>query len=120
MTAALAIIAASVSVGMRDVGRAVARHRPDPPPFESAVASYYDYGGASTGACGALRADGVANRTMPCGLRLTMCAARCAPATVDDRGPYVAGRDFDLSLSLAQAIGFDFGAGVATIRWRQR
>lgn len=90
------------------------------PVYLPAVASYYDYGGAATGACGALRADGVANRTLACGTRLVICAARCAPAVVDDRGPYIAGRDFDLSVSLAQAVGFDFDAGVTSIRWRRR
>jgi rare lipoprotein A (peptidoglycan hydrolase) len=93
---------------------------PPPPPrphWERAVASFYGYGGASEGACGELRADGVASRTMACGTRLVICAGRCATATVDDRGPYVAGRVFDLSESLASAAGFPFAAGVATVRW---
>jgi rare lipoprotein A (peptidoglycan hydrolase) len=88
------------------------------PPMREAVASFYDYGGAATGACGPLRADGLANRTLPCGTRLVVCAARCRRAVVDDRGPYVWGRDFDLSTSLASAVGFDFVRGVETIRWR--
>lgn len=116
----LAAFLSAVSLALQHVGDALARHRPDPPPMRSAVASFYGYGGAATGACGALYADGLANRTLPCGARLVVCAARCSGAVVDDRGPYVAGRDFDLSLSLAQAIGFDFAAGVERIRWRRR
>jgi rare lipoprotein A (peptidoglycan hydrolase) len=46
-----------------------------------------------------------------------LCAARCVVAVVDDRGPYVYDRLWDLSASLAAAIGFDFGAGIASIRW---
>lgn len=93
------------------------RRRPDPP-FHTAVASFYGYGGATTGACGALQSNGVASRTLPCWTRLTMCAARCAVAVVDDRGPYVGGRDFDLSVGLAESIRFPMSAGVAPVRWR--
>jgi coenzyme F420-reducing hydrogenase gamma subunit len=97
-------------------------HRPrprKPEPMHTALASFYDYGRATTGACGPLLRDGVANRTLPCGTRLVMCAARCASAVVDDYGPAAwTGRDFDLSVSLAGAIGFDLSAGVGTVRWR--
>jgi rare lipoprotein A (peptidoglycan hydrolase) len=96
--------------------------KPDPPPpMNRALASFYDYGNASTGACGPLLTDGVANRTLPCGTQLEICAARCSPAVVDDRGPTAwTGREFDLSVSLAGAIGFDLSAGVGTVQWRIR
>ena len=88
------------------------------PPMREAVASFYGYGPGATGACGTLYPNGLANRTLPCGTRLVVCARRCVRAVVDDRGPYVWGRDFDLSTSLAGAVGFDFVRGVQTIRWR--
>lgn len=84
-----------------------------------AVASYYSLPGNTT-ACGeTLPAIGVANKTLPCGTRLRMCAARCLTVRVIDRGPYVAGRDFDLTESTAEAMGFDMAAGVATVRYRE-
>jgi len=56
----------------------------------------------------------VANKTLACGTRVRVCADagghpshRCANAVVEDRGPYVAGRDWDLNIAVAQAIGFD-------------
>lgn len=124
----LAALAATLTLGAQEVAAAV--RRPDPPRhhhhrhhrrtprFLTAIASWYDYAGASSGACGPLADNGVANRTLPCGTRLVMCAARCASAVVDDRGPYVPGRDFDLSLPLAERIGFDLNAGVGPVRWR--
>jgi rare lipoprotein A len=85
-----------------------------------AVASYYgvaDSGGPL--ACGGNLTSstlGVANRTLPCGHRLRVCARRCLMVRVIDRGPYVAGRDFDLTEATARAIGFDMLAGVGPIR----
>lgn len=94
------------------------RWRRDPDPMQVAIASWYSYGGVTEGACGSLLPNGVANRSLPCWTKLWMCATRCGIAVVDDRGPFVAGRDFDLSPGLATAIGFDLGAGVGPIRWR--
>lgn len=48
---------------------------------------------------------GVAHKTLPCGTRLTICYTRCAAVTVVDRGPYVAGRDFDLTGPVRARIG---------------
>lgn len=42
-------------------------------------------------------------------------ATRCVVATVDDHGPYVHGRDFDLNQNTAAAIGF---GGLGTVAWR--
>lgn len=77
-----------------------------------AVASYF---GGGSGACGG-GSWGVAHRTLACGTQLTVCAASCASVTVTDRGPFIAGREFDLTEDVARAIGFDMSAGVASIR----
>lgn len=82
-----------------------------------ATASWYssaDSGG--TPACGfGWLANGVANKTLPCGARVRMCASTCATATVADRGPFVAGRDFDLMPGLRDALGC---GGICRVRWR--
>lgn len=85
----------------------------------SAVASWYGPGfyGNRT-ACGLELTTGlvgVAHKTLACGTRLLVCyRGRCAYATVVDRGPYVPGRDFDLTGGLAVALGF---GGVGTITY---
>jgi hypothetical protein len=51
---------------------------------------------------------GVANRTLPCGTRVTFrnpANGRTVTATVVDRGPYVSGRDWDLTGGLCLALG---------------
>jgi hypothetical protein len=73
--------------------------------FRSALASWYDDAGNT--ACGFHAADGVANRTLPCGTKVTFrYGGRTVTATVDDRGPYVGGRDWDLNQETAAALGF--------------
>lgn len=48
-----------------------------------------------------------ASRTLPFGTRLALQrAGRAIVVVVTDRGPYIAGRDLDLSRSAAQALGF--------------
>ncbi len=72
---------------------------------------YYDEGST---ACGFHASYGVANRTLPCGTRVTIrYGYRRVVATVDDRGPYVGGRSFDLDQRTAMALGF---AGVGTVK----
>jgi rare lipoprotein A len=75
------------------------------------VASWYNDGGST--ACGFHARFGVANRTLPCGTRVTFdYHGRSLVATVDDRGPYVGGRDYDLNQTTAGALGM---YGVATL-----
>ncbi len=50
---------------------------------------------------------GVANKTMPCWTRVHLCVRRCVTVPVIDRGPYVAGRFFDLTVATANATGYD-------------
>lgn len=72
-------------------------------------ASWYGPGLYGNGlACGGRLTTGtwgVAHKTLPCGTRLVLCYRRCVQATVIDRGPYVRGRDFDLTFPVKQAIG---------------
>lgn len=48
-----------------------------------------------------------AHKTLPLGSKLTVCFESCQVVTVTDRGPYVTGRDIDLSLGAARAIGLE-------------
>jgi hypothetical protein len=89
------------------VGRVVVLH--------PGVASwYYDAGNT---ACGFHAGYGVANLSLPCGTHVTFrYGSRTVTATVDDRGPYVGGREWDLNQNTAAALGF---AGVGTV-WASR
>jgi rare lipoprotein A len=75
------------------------------------LASWYSDGGAT--ACGFHAKYGVANRSLPCGTQVTMSyGGRTVTATVDDRGPFAGGRDWDLNQNTAAALGF---GGVGTV-----
>jgi hypothetical protein len=79
--------------------------------YRQSVASWYNDGG-STG-CGFHAYYGVANVSLPCGTRVAfMHAGRTVTAVVDDRGPYVGGREWDLNQNTAAALGF---GGVGTV-----
>jgi hypothetical protein len=79
--------------------------------MRESVASWYNDGGNT--ACGFHATDGVANRTLPCGTKVTFgYGGRTVTATVDDRGPYVGGREYDLNQNTAAALGM---GGVATV-----
>lgn len=86
----------------------------------SAVASWYGPGLYGNGmACGGVltpATNGVAHRSLACGTRLLVCySGRCRETSVVDRGPFVGGRDFDLTGGLAASLGF---GGVGTITYR--
>jgi len=73
--------------------------------YRLAEASWYNDGGNT--ACGFHAGLGVANRTLPCGTKVAFrYGGRSVTATVDDRGPYVGGRDWDLNQNTAAALGF--------------
>jgi hypothetical protein len=79
--------------------------------FTESVASWYDDGGAT--ACGFHAGMGVANRSLPCGTKVTFrYGGHTVTATVDDRGPFVGGRTWDLNQNTAGALGF---GGVGTV-----
>jgi len=73
------------------------------------------YGGGGSLACGGSLTSstmGVANRTLPCGTIVTLhLGSRTVRVPVVDRGPFVAGREFDLTSATRRALGFgDTGA----------
>jgi hypothetical protein len=75
------------------------------------VASWYDDAGAT--ASGFHAYYGVANRDLPFGTQVTISyGGHTVTATVDDRGPFVGGRDWDLNQNVAAALGFN---GVDTV-----
>jgi hypothetical protein len=79
--------------------------------YRASQASWYS-DGATTG-CGFHAYYGVANTSLPCGTKVTFFnGGRTVTATVDDRGPYVGGRDWDLNQNTAAALGF---GGVGTV-----
>ncbi|MDQ6834724.1 MAG: septal ring lytic transglycosylase RlpA family protein [Actinomycetota bacterium] len=79
--------------------------------YRQDLASWYNDGGNT--ACGFHAGLGVANRTLACGTKVRFYnGGRTVTATVDDRGPYVGGRNWDLNQSTASALGF---GGVGTI-----
>lgn len=69
------------------------------------------YGGGGSLACGGQLTGstmGVANKTLPCGTLVTLrYGGREVSVPVVDRGPYVAGREFDLTEATKRALGFD-------------
>lgn len=79
--------------------------------YHQTVASWYDDGG--TTGCGFHAYYGVANVSLPCGTPVSfMYGGRQVNAVVDDRGPYVGGRTWDLNQNTAAALGF---AGVGEV-----
>lgn len=88
--------------------------------WQSARVSWYGPGfyGKRT-ASGATLTQGmmnVAHKSLPFGTRIQFeYKGRTAVAVVNDRGPYVGGRTFDLGPGTAQALGF---GGVGTVSYR--
>jgi hypothetical protein len=76
--------------------------------FRLAGASWY--GGGGTLACGGELTSstlGVANRTLPCGTIVTLrYGGRTVRVPVVDRGPFVEGREFDLTEATKRELGF--------------
>ncbi len=83
--------------------------------FHTVLASWYGLGGLT--ACGEELTPhtlGVANRTLPCGTPVTLhYRRRTLRVRVIDRGPYVTGRDYDLTFATKEALG----AGDLTEVW---
>lgn len=94
--------------------------------WNTAVSSVYDgisLGGAS--ACLGYRPPSwwrshptVAHKGLPCGTKVRLLyKGRKVTATVWDRGPFVAGRDFDQDRATASRLRFPWS--VDTVRWRK-
>ena len=83
--------------------------------YRMAGASWYS-GGGTTACGGSVSGLGVANKTLPCGTMVTLrYNGRSVRVPVIDRGPYVAGRDYDLTPATKAALGFgDTGTVWAT------
>jgi len=83
---------------------------------QSIASVFYDYGhGLACG--GVLRPDqlGVAHKTAPCGTRVTFrYGGRAIRVPVIDRGPYIAGREWDFTGATAAALGFP---GLGAVQW---
>lgn len=85
--------------------------------YRLAGASYYGPGLYGNGvACGGTLEPGtmgVANKTLPCGTMVKLrYHGRTVTVPVIDRGPYVAGRDYDLTTAVKDKLGFP---GVGTV-----
>jgi len=85
--------------------------------YRLAGASYYGPGLYGNGvACGGTLMPGtmgVANKTLPCGTKVKLrYRGRTVTVPVIDRGPYVAGRDYDLTTAVKEKLGFP---GVGTV-----
>jgi hypothetical protein len=94
--------------------------RKDPPhrvPFNVALASWYDDAGAT--ASGAHYTYGFASLAFGSawGHRIRFCyGRRCVTGRLDDHGPYVGGRLFDLNGALKAALGCP---DLCWLRWQE-
>jgi len=82
-------------------------------------ASWYGPGlyGNTTGCGGTLRTGrlGVAHKSLPCGTMVTFKhGGRSVRVPVIDRGPYIAGREYDLTAATAQRLGFEGHGAILT------
>lgn len=97
-----------VSFAGDSLGAGSARRAGELNVFRMADASWY--GGGGSMACGGWLTSstmGVANKTLPCGTLVTLrYQGRSVRVPVVDRGPYVAGREFDLTEATKEALGF--------------
>ena len=95
-------------------GRALERTPRLEPPMQSGLASWYSDAGQT--ASGFHAFYGVANRYLRFGTRVLFAYhGRSVLATVDDRGPYVSPRVWDLNERVAGVLGF---SGVDVVSYR--
>lgn len=84
---------------------------------ETMVSSYYGAeSGKRTASGQRFNPEGftAAHRTLPFGTRLRVCYQGCVTVIVNDRGPFIKGRQLDLAHGAARAIGM-LRIGVARI-----
>jgi rare lipoprotein A (peptidoglycan hydrolase) len=89
--------------------------------YRLASASWYGPGlyGNHLGCGGRLTPGrlGVAHKSLPCGSKLTLRkGSRTVSVRVIDRGPYVAGREFDLTAATARKLHFQGHGAILTTR----
>lgn len=90
-------------------------------PGLASVSWYGDESGSTTANGEAYNPDGLtfAHRSMPFGTLVEFCrGGRCVVARCNDRGPFIAGRTFDLSRAAFAAIA-PLGAGAVVVTWRR-
>lgn len=117
--AGIALLAAVISLAVTSPAH---RHSTAlPPPIGSYSALAGSSGTIAYGkrtACGQIigpRTEGIANPVLPCGVKLYITFdGRHVLTEVIDTGPYVPGRQFDLTAALAARIGL---IGVQRIHW---
>lgn len=82
----------------------------------SVASVFTDYGlGLACGGVLGRNELGVAHKTAPCGTLITFTyGGRSLTVPVIDRGPYIAGREWDLTGATAAALGFP---GLGKIEW---
>lgn len=86
--------------------------------FNTSIASVFTDYGLPIACGGVLHVAqlGVANKTLPCGTEVTFVYnGRAIRVPVLDRGPYIAGREWDLTGATAEALRFP---GLGPIQWR--
>jgi len=89
-----------------------------PGQYNVSIASVYTDYGLPIACGGVLHVPqlGVANKTLPCGTMVTFrYGGRAIRIPVIDRGPYIAGREWDLTGAAAEALHFP---GLGPIEWR--
>jgi rare lipoprotein A (peptidoglycan hydrolase) len=89
-----------------------------PGQWNVSIASVYTDYGKPIACGGVLHVPelGVANKTLPCGTMVTFrYGNRAIRVPVIDRGPYIAGREWDLTGATAEALQFP---GLGPIQWR--
>ncbi len=89
--------------------------------FRPAAASYYGPGLYGNGvACGGTLSPGtlgVANKTLPCGSRVTLrYHGKTVTVPVIDRGPFAGNREYDLTAATKAKLGFPSTGTVLTTR----
>jgi rare lipoprotein A len=116
---AVALLAGVVSLAVAAHTRS--HHSPLPRAVGSYTALAGSIGSESIGrrtACGTVilaTTEGVAHPTLPCGARIYVAYhGRHVLTQVIDRGPYLPGREFDLTDALARRLGL---TGVKRIEW---
>jgi rare lipoprotein A len=117
--AGLALLAVAVSLAVTAQTRSSSSRTPQPEGSYLALAG--SSGPAAFGrrtACGGVirpETIGVSHPTLPCGARVFITYdGQTVLAQVVDRGPYVPGRQFDLTDALARRVGL---RGVQQIHW---
>lgn len=86
--------------------------------YNTSIASVFTDYGLPIACGGVLHVPelGVANKTLPCGTEVTFVyGGRAIRVPVIDRGPYIAGREWDLTGAAAEALHFP---GLGLIQWR--